>query len=267
MEKYRLKHKKNFRIKKKKSIFRKKRFWFFLFFLIIFGIGAYYFFYYKIFEIKEILIFGNEKVKREEIRSLIEEKINHKILFIKTKNVFLADINEINQAVLSKFPRIQKIKTSKNLLGILSAEITERQVIGNLCNANNCYLFDKEGVVFDTATEDKRISIKIEPNDYQPVLGKQEISKEIVAGLLTLDKILKDNFSVELEEILLFLNQQKLEVKTSEGWKIYFEPKENFDSQILNLNLLLKEEIFSKNRKNLDSIDLRYGNKIFYKEK
>lgn len=267
MESYRLRHRKSFRIKKRKSIFKRKIFWFFLFFLIIFGAGIYYGFYYKIFEIKEILISGNKKVKTEEAKLLIEEKITHKIFFIETKNIFLANIKEIQQALLLKFPRIQTIDISKDWLGILSVKITEREPVGNLCNLNSCYLFDKEGVIFEAASQDSEILMKIEPQEQQLTLGKQEISREIVRAILEIDKLLKENFLVKPEEITLSLNRATLEIKTSEGWKIYFEIQGDIEAQILNLNLFLKEKIKSQERKNLDYIDLRYGNKIFYKKK
>jgi hypothetical protein len=128
-------------------------------------------------------------------------------------------------------------------------------------------LFDKEGIVFDILTGEEIISIKTEPQDYSLDIGKQEISKELAEGILKIDRILKDNFSVEPREITLSFSRETLEIGTSEGWKIYFEPKGDIESQIMNLDLLLKEKISSKDRKNLDYIDLRYGNKIFYKKR
>ncbi len=53
---------------------------------------------------------------------------------------------------------------------------------------------------------------------------------------------------------------------TKEGWRILIDDKNEPQITYENLSLALKEKIKDK-RKNLDYIDLRFGNKVYFKYK
>jgi len=55
-----------------------------------------------------------------------------------------------------------------------------------------------------------------------------------------------------------------LDVKTAEGWEIYFNLEENLSWQLTQLYLLLERKISPEERRTLQYIDLRF-NKIYYK--
>lgn len=57
---------------------------------------------------------------------------------------------------------------------------------------------------------------------------------------------------------------KKIAVNTKEGFKVYFNEENDLKEQVWNLNLILNREIIS-NIDNIKYIDLRFGNKIFYK--
>jgi len=282
MERYKYKHKKVFKTKRKKFLLKNKTFWLFVFLLFLLGSGGFFAFHYKILEIKEIVILGNQKIKTEDIKPVLEKETIHKILFIKTRNVFLADLEKINKDLLKTFPLIANIKTEKTLLGVLKAQIIERVPIGILCDSQSCFYFDSQGIVFEKAegnnnfidpsanlrvNSEQQVKIILELADYRITLTNKEITEENAEGILELGKKLKDNFNIGLSEIVLSSNQKQLRVKTSEGWTIFFEPENALLEQISNLNILLADKTISKDRKNLDYIDMRYGSKIFYKKK
>ena len=54
-----------------------------------------------------------------------------------------------------------------------------------------------------------------------------------------------------------------IEVKTTEGWKIYLSTYLDFTTQVDNLNLVLKEKL--TNRENLEYIDVRFIDRVYYK--
>jgi len=65
---------------------------------------------------------------------------------------------------------------------------------------------------------------------------------------------------VEISEEKKVLEYQAI---TTEGWKIYFEPKVGLREQVNNLFLVLREKF--SDRTKLEYIDLRFGNRVFYK--
>ena len=113
---YRKKHIKNkiHRIKPKKSIFKKLWFWIvFLVLLIILSV-LYLVFFYSGFQLKNIVISGNQKVSNKDIESLVFNDVNNKILgIIDYKSIFLINNDKINKDILEKFPVIEKITINK----------------------------------------------------------------------------------------------------------------------------------------------------------
>jgi hypothetical protein len=69
---------------------------------------------------------------------------------------------------------------------------------------------------------------------------------------------LKDNFQINLEEALV-TSPLRLDVNTSENWRIYFDlgPDSDINLQLTKLNLLLNGGISTASRKTLRYIDLR----------
>lgn len=254
MEKYRIKHKKRFSSKRKKSFLKTRFFWLLLLFLFFSGAVVYSIFSFKFFEVKEISILGSQKIKTEELASFIQEKIKHKIVFFETKSIFLADLGKIKEETLKRFILISKIDLNKDFSGRITANIKEREPIGVLCSFADCYYFDINGVAFEK-TEEK-----------MPVLIKTDL-KEIknATAILEIERMLREDFEIAADSFSLDAEQKKLDVLTKEGWKALFNFNSNMDSQIFNLQTVLKEQIPSDKRKSLDYIDLRFGNKVFYK--
>ena len=58
-----------------------------------------------------------------------------------------------------------------------------------------------------------------------------------------------------------------MEVQTSQNFLIYFNPKEDIEKQVQKLILTFENEIPQEKRENLDYIDLRFGDKVYYKYK
>jgi len=56
----------------------------------------------------------------------------------------------------------------------------------------------------------------------------------------------------------------KITVKTKEGFLIYLTTEDTIENQIENLKIVLKEKI-GENRVNLQYIDLRFGDKVYFK--
>ena len=57
---------------------------------------------------------------------------------------------------------------------------------------------------------------------------------------------------------------KKIIVNTKNGFKVFFNEEKDFLEQVDNLTLILNREI-KLNINNIEYIDLRFGNKIYYK--
>ena len=265
--KYRsLGYKKSYRIKKKKSIlliFKSKIFLLFLLFLIISGAIFYFVVFSSFFQIKEIKISGNKKVSVEEIRKNIAEQVNKRIIFFNTKSIFLADLKEINEILLEKFPRIAKIDLDREFPGNLSAQIEERKPVAIFSEIENYFFVDKEGIIFEkiSVIDPQILKIKKSALVVDLKLGEEIIEKEQLDKILKINSKLKDDLKIPVEEILA-ISKKRINAKTSEGWEIYFNPERDLEWQLDELSILLKKRIPPEKRKNIEYIDLRFD-KIF----
>jgi len=260
------KYRKPYRIKRKKSIFLNRFFGLGILFLIILGLIFYFFIFHSTFQIKEIKISGTEKVAVEEIRNLIEKEIEQKILFFPTKSIFLVNSNKIKEGIFSKFPQISEINLKREYPNILIAEIEERKPAA-IFNQNGEYFFiDKEGIIFEETPQflENYLKIKNFLLKEKIKLGDKAIEKKTISQILDIEKKLKE-IDIKVKEFII-VSEERLNAKTSEGWEIYFNPKEDLNWQITELSLVLEKQIPPKKRKNLEYIDLRFS-KIFYKYK
>lgn len=105
--------------------------------------------------------------------------------------------------------------------------------------------------------------LKITNFESEPKLGERIIEKEKLSQILEIQSGLRDlKNEIVLVEVV---NSQRINVKTFEGWQVYFNSQNNISEQIFNLNLVLKEKISPEKRRNLEYIDLRFGNQVYYK--
>lgn len=271
----RMKFKKPYRIRKKKSIFRNRFFWLGIFILIITGSIVYLLIFSQIFQIKELQISGNQKVQKGDLESFVWEKVNRKIVAFPTKSIFLVNISGVKQNLLEKFPKISESDIKRKFPDILILSIQERKPLYIFCkNSGPCFYLDEEGVIFDPVRNNisngvEEISeidgnfLKIQEKRPQEIyLSKEVIEDKLLQGIKEIEGKLRE-IGISIKELILF--EEKIEVKTGRDFEIYFNPTENISNQIQNLSLTLEKEIPPEKRGNLEYIDLRFGNKVYYK--
>lgn len=249
-----VRYRKPYRVKKKKSILRSKFFWRVVLGLVFAGVSSYFFFFSSIFRIKEIDISGNEKVNTEAIRGAIQ-----------VKNIFLFDVGDVKKIISEKFPQIAKVNLKRKFPGSIVVQVEERKPVAVFCQSESCFSLDKEGVIFEnTAPVGNLLKIKDATAPLGLGLGSKVLESSLVGSILDIESKLRDDFKIVVQEILV-VSSERLNVKTSGGWEIYFDPTKDFDWQITKLKAVLEQEISPDRRKNLQYIDLRFGNLASYK--
>lgn len=257
----RTKIKKRRKIKRKKQFWKNKMFWLLVFiFLAVDGL-FYAFIFSEVFQIKEIKINENNIVASQALEEIIESGITKKIVF-PTKTMFLADLRTIEKEILHKFPKIKTAEIKRQFPNTLILSVEARQSFMVFCDNNNqCFNVDEHGIAFKENTEE--IGSAIYLSDKNISLGEKIISKEYLKSIKEIQKNLVQDLKIGIKEFSLLEN--RLNVKTSNGYYIYFDLDKNVLDQIFNLNQILKEKISEQQTENLQYIDLRFGNRVFYK--
>ena len=120
------KFRKPHRIKRKKPILKNRFFWLGILIFVFVVSLSYFLFFSEIFQLEKIIVTGEEKVSKEDIKLVVEEKIEKKILFFKTKSIFLVNISEIKKDILGGFPQIAEVEIKRSFPDALNIVVVER---------------------------------------------------------------------------------------------------------------------------------------------
>ena len=215
---------------------------------------------------EEIIITGEKRASREILKELVENRLENKILFIRTKSIFSVNLGKIREDILNNFPQITEVEIGRGFPDTLNILVVERLEVAHWCQGEQCLLLDNEGVIFgDFLTEKDLIKIIDERDLGTFLLGEKVIEKEDLSKILTIRDKLKSDFKLSLEEFIL--DEEKLTVLAEDNWKIYFNLQGNTDWQLTKLNAVLEEKIPPEKRNDLEYIELRFGNFAPYKYK
>ncbi len=274
--------------RKRQRVFRNKMLLFgFGILIILFGLS----FASRIpkININEVNISGNKMIDAEDIRAIIVEDIAGHYLWIFPKTNFLIyPKGKIKHDLATNFKRLKSISLELKDIKTLEVKVVEHEGkylwCGNvLPEVNNnsdqkCYFLDSDGYIFDEAPYfSGEVYFKFygltSLNDGNPsgVFFLPELFNKLISLKETLVKIgvkpvalsMLDNGDVEI-----FLSSVDSSIM---GSKIIFKSTANFNKIAENLQAVITSKDFVSDFKNkyasLLYIDLRFGNKVYYKFK
>lgn len=254
MRKFRKPH----RVKRKKSILKNRFFWISILILVVLGAVFYFFIFSSFFQVKEIIVSGNEKVPKAKIKSKIEEHLKKKILFFPTKSIFLANLSKIKEDLLNNFPKIADIEIGRGFPNVINTMVAERIPAAVFCQNESYFLLDKEGVIFEMIQgESDLVKIKKGEKIDELVLGEKIVEKDYLEKIFRIQNNISEEFEFEIKEFIIL--SDRLTIETTEDWQIYFDLKGDLNWQLTKLQLVLKEKIPLQRRKDLEYIELRFG--------
>ncbi len=267
------------RLKQSRQYFLKKRFLRIRLFLLITAIILillsifYYLFlsgfsYIKNVEINKIK--DNHLITEQELKQTVELIADKKRFFISQNNIVFFKKKSLEE-MLKEDSRVETFSVEKKWPDTLLIEITESEPIALLisfANNENCYLNSEGRVIyvssFTTLLEQKLPVFydQTEVNLADPSYIK--LFKNVLS-LIKCDILSQNDIKADMVKISEKADIFEVEITTNEQWRILINSEADFEQQIGNLALILKEKI--KDRNNLEQIDLRFGERIFYKSK
>lgn len=249
-------------------------FWYSVLGILILFLALYFFLFYSGFQVLDIKIYGNQKVSNENILKAVDDKIVHKYLNIgnlkiNSKSIFIANKKDIAKQISDNFPIIEKVIVKKILPRSISVSVEERKPVGVFCNKKeDCFFVDQHGIIFEKISEipTDMFIVRQEFGDTDPNIGTQAVSDVVIGAIAKAQKKLKDDFNISITDVALS-SQIRLDISTSEGWKVYLSLDEDADinSQLNSLLIMLGGEITPEIRESLQYIDLRFKNRAYYK--
>ena len=227
--------------------------------------------------IGKVKLSGGVLVTQDDVESKSLEYLRESYMWLFPKNnIFLYPRKGLEKYLKETFKRIDTISIHRNDFQTLDIKITERKPTALWCgtivsDTEHCYFMDQNSAIFAPAP-------KFSGDAYFKYYGLVEtdpIGKYYISSTTEFAEI--SDFIQKLKELslgpqyLVPKGTGQFSVVLSGGGEIYFNVnKEPLSKVLANLEALLRtSELSNKTKGNLpiEYIDLRYGNKLFYKLK
>ncbi len=248
--------------------------------------------------IQKIVVQEVKYTERSEIELTVKEQLEGRYFGLFSKsNALIFSRPKIANEIKKKYPSISKVDVDLKGVSTIDIQLEEyiataiwcdipvtpattlihdaegvekTSVIPQVVNSfrdQNCYFLNEEGIVFsptkyDSSTEIVKTFGFIETDPLKKNFSNPKTFKDLVEFIKLLRRlnIVADQIWTTNGEVYAILTQQ--------GVKIYIDSESDVVSIFDNLETVMKRDAINQAQlSNIDYIDLRFGNRVFYKLK
>ncbi|MDP3900693.1 MAG: FtsQ-type POTRA domain-containing protein [bacterium] len=236
--------------------------------------GLWFVFYHDFFNVKNIEIIGSENIRQSAILEIADEQLAQKKFFIlNQKNIFSLSKKQLKNEILKKYYVID-LKINRELPGTIVISFTEKQATAIWLEDDIYYYIDSDLNII-SKIESLDIDIKnfivMTNNREETLIEETSLSKKISIDQKYLGFATKLASKLNINHIdhegTFYINnlETTVDIKIIDGPVVHFNVENDLDSQFTSLKTLLDEEVKGDHLKKLEYIDLRFGEKIYYK--
>lgn len=225
--------------------------------------------------ITEIHVGGQKHVSPRAVRESAVKALTGSYAFVFPKNnTLLISKKEITAAIIEGVPQVETVLVERTGLTAITVTITERSGEAEWCQGSDrtvCYLADASGVLFTETPKNKRGAASTTLPQYSFPLKKPNASPLGQTILSPKLFMLLTDFTTAMHTkdwhvAKVGPNETgDIELTFSDGTRALLPADDNLESALRNLTLVLSTETFLTG-KPVEYVDVRFGNKVFYKE-
>jgi cell division septal protein FtsQ len=226
-------------------------------------------FYHPFFRLNDFVYPNIPETQRAAVEAHLKNVLSGKtFLLFPNDHYFFVKSDAIRNSIMAALPELKDVRVVKKMHQ-LEISVVDRQPIFRLLVGERIFLLDQDGKGLREATSktdgENLIAIAAEKANFIP--RKQMLKPDWVPSLTNLHKYFATQTGIRDRLIKIDEERQVVEVITSEGWYAVFDPYGDIKSQLGSLETVLTGKFNSENRKTLDYIDVRFGDKVFTKQK
>ena len=232
------------------------------------------------FSIQTVEVQGAKEVPASEMSGFVRGELydgSHPIL--SRSNIFLYPRAAIEKAVTDRFPRIRTVSIARPSLfaQTVTALVEEREAYARWCEGGDCYLIDDGGFIFSQAST----SAEVLRTSYiftgaagtsTPAIGERLLPGRLAGVLALLDRLGQAGWNAESVAVQ---NEQDFETRLSAlsgsektgGFAVRASFGNDGEAVVKNLQLVLSSDVLRGRESELEYVDLRFGNRVYYKLK
>jgi len=223
----------------------------------------------KRFQVSTFEVSGSKRVSEEDIRTYVDEWLSQKrFLFFSERLYWFLDSDALVRGMQESFPQLRAVRAQKNFPNRLSIAVEEYEGWGVLCHKEpeECFWIDHGGVAFDPAPGFTGVIVpKVRDERERDVkLGERQLSDALMRLITYFNDRAVSDADLQSIEFVIAARDETIRIKTRAGWEILLLENTDPERAYKNLRIAIDADIKEKIA-NLAYIDLRFGNKIFYK--
>lgn len=227
------------------------------------------------FLISSVEVAGNEVTKSSDLEKIISDDLSGDYFWIFPRsNAVLYPKEKIMQDLLDKEPRLSSVEVERTSARSLKVSVKERAPVALYCKditnpgaPQDCYFLDDTGYIFAPAPA-------FSGNVYMTYATSEPLDNPIGQTVLKSDALLNTlEFAKSLGDIgiyprVLVTTSDEYHILLTNGTEIMWDKSEDLSAVRTNLASFLSDKAIENDSSFLTRvayIDMRFGNKIFYK--
>lgn len=218
---------------------------------------------------------SNSLVTTGDIAEIANRDMEGNILYLFSKrNFLLYPKTKIRDDIAAAYPILSRVELDLKGFTTLEVSVSERTPKALWCKyvetsdnpfTDDCFLMDASGFVYLKAPEFKGSPYV----KYYGRLGDDPLGKSFEAGKLSkLMEFVEGVRAFDVTPLFLYAaDNGDYELHLRYGGRVFFNDDSNLPTTLLNLGTILEDNISIPSRReaSIDYIDLRYGNRVFFK--
>jgi cell division septal protein FtsQ len=262
--------------KKAKKTYFFSRFMFYFLMLIFWGTAAYLFFFSGYLSVSRIEIQGNELTSQADMQKIVSSKLDEKYFnFLEKNNLVLLNSRAIRNEILASYKIISRVSVKKYFPDGIKVSILERRPQLILDSGGKDWVIDEKGEIFDEAGENfsylgkEDFPVVIDESKKSFSLGDLAIDEKYISFISDFRRKVGDETGIEFEKEIRVsgISSGNMRMKAKEGWMILLDENLGADKEKDMFEAVLDNKIEKEKRSDLEYVDLRIPNKVFYKFK
>jgi cell division septal protein FtsQ len=261
--------------KRRSSLFLQVLYYFLL--VAFVGVSAYALFFSQFLQITNVNVQGANELSSGDITQLVRDQLLGKYLKAIPKNNFiLFSDRKAENVIKDQFKKVASVSIAKKFPDTLNVSIMERQSLLVWCSNEACFLIDESGIAYATAdfnspevTENHLVKIT-DTGGKAVAIGDNVLGGDFLKYVSQVSSALKNETQIDItdEYSTPAAVSQEVGVATPGGMRLMFSMSYPLEEAVKNLKLFLTKQNFPQPLEDqLEYIDLRSENKIFYKLK
>lgn len=239
--------------------------------LLAIAYGIHVLSYMPKFNIQKISITGVEHFDGTQIQTYVQSQLHDdRFHYLSQSNIFIYQKEAIEKGIVAQFPHVKTAFITR--ADPLSTEITvavgERQPYAKWCAESlECYAMDDSGFIFSSAQITDSFTT---PYTFSGELTLNPIGNTYLPGsfekILALLRVLQQE--LRLSPLTIEKNaDHDFTVHFTDGYALKASYDTAPDVLARNLQLVLQSDVLKNRTNEIEYIDLRFGNRVYYKFK